>query len=511
MRVDVRPLLRLGLVLGALALGGQRARGEPPAPAPAGPVERAAVDRAIEAGVRWLLAEQRPDGAFGGSGEDALGETALSALALQHAGVREGGSSAGDRALTRTLAWIDRQGPGRAGARDRDPGTYTTALLLLVLRERGREADRPRMQRLADLLVRTQAQNGQWGYAGEPGDTGRGGPEVGDNSNTQFALLALGAAVGEGLAVERACLDRALGWWLGAQAEDGGFGYASGGSRASAATGSMTAAGLACLAVLEACRGEVVAGGAGAAAALRRAQERAAELLARTYSVSRNFGPAPGGVGQRQKNAGRGWPHYYLWTLERALVLAGHERLVPPGAGPGAGHDWFPDGTRHLLGTQREDGSWVAEAPLYATCFALLFLTRAADPARAFTPPARSTGPVTPGPRAAPPAPDAPSGTPAAGPDEPPDPRAVPPPAPDELARRALRAGPGSLALLVRALDDEDAGVRRRALEALTLLLGAERVEGADRHPLARGRLLLWVRRHARLLVAREGRFVLEG
>lgn len=465
-------------------------------PAPQGPVERVAVDRAIEAGVGWLLGEQRPEGSFGGSGEDALGETALCVLALQHAGLTEAGPTRSDKALARALAWLDRQGPGREGARERDPGTYATALLVLVLRERGREADRPRLQRLGDLLARTQAVNGQWGYHGEPGDTGRGGPEVGDNSNTQFALLALGAAVGEGLEVPAACLARARAWWLSAQAQDGGFGYASGGSRASASSGSMTAAGLACLAVLAAADPAAQAG-------VLAAQERAAALLTQEYSVTRNFGPAQGGAGQRQKNAGRGWPHYYLWTLERALVLAGRERL--------GGHDWFADGTRQLVDTQKDDGSWVAEAPLYATSFALLFLTRAADLPRAFTPPARSTGPITPAPApAAPTAPAAPA-APAPAPAGPPDPRAVPPLAPAELARRALAAGPGSLPLLVRALDDDDAGVRQRSFEALTQLLGAERVDGAEKHPLSRGRLLLWVRRNQRFLAAQGGRFVLPG
>jgi hypothetical protein len=459
-----------------------------PPPVSPGPPERAAVDHAIEAGVRWVLGEQRGDGAFSGVGEEALGETSLAALALLHAGLREDGRTDHDRLLARTLRWLDRWGPGREGVRDRDPGTYTTSLLLLVLRARGREVDRPRMQRLADLLVRTQAKNGQWGYSG---DASGMGPEVGDNSNTQFALLALGAAVGEGLDVRASALARARGWWLAALGKDGGFGYASGGSQASATVASMTAAGIACLSILEAARPE----GSGADPDLRRVRETALGRLAGMFSVTKNEGPTAAQAAQRQRNAGRGWLHYYLWSVERALVLAERTRI--------ADRDWFVEGTAHLLDTQKKDGAWVAESPLYATCFALLFLTRAADPPRAFTPPPKVAGPTTPDagapPEAAPP-------TAALAPA---DPRASPPVPPEELVRRALAEGAGCLQRFVGALDDPDAKVRQRAFEALTTLLGAERVEGADQHPLARGRLALWVRRHARLLVVKDGRFVL--
>lgn len=463
------------------------ALGAPPPPPP-GPPERAAVDRAIEAGVRWVLEEQRGDGAFSGVGEEALGETTLAAFALLHAGLREDGGTEHDRRLARTLKWLDRLGPGREGARDRDPGTYTTSLLLLVLKARGREADRPRMQRLADLLVRTQAKNGQWGYSGD----GSGmGPEVGDNSNAQFALLALGAALGEGLDVRESTLARARGWWLGALGKDGGFGYASGGSQASATVASMTAAGIACLSILEAARPE----GSGPDPDLRRVRETALRRLAEMFSVTKNEGPTAPQAAQRQRNAGRGWLHYYLWSVERALVLAERPRI--------ADRDWFAEGTAHLLATQKKDGSWVEESPLYATCFALLFLTRAADPPRAFTPPPKIAGPTTPD-AGAPPA-----AAPPTAPLPPADPRAEPPVPPEELVRRALAEGPASLRRFVAALDDPDAKVRQRSFEALTTLLGPERVAGADQHPLARGRLALWVRRHARLLVAKDSRFVL--
>lgn len=469
-------------VLGLLWLGTPGAAGA------AEPPSTAAVDAALERGVAWLLSEQRPDGAFGtGALEEALGSTLLATLALQHAGLREDGPTAQDRALARALALADRLGPGRPRVADVDPGTYTTSLLALVLRARGREQDRPRMARLRDLLLRTQAQNGQWGYRGEPGTSGRGGPESGDHSNLQFALLALGALAAEGADVAPEPLARARAWVLSAQRPDGGIGYGSGGSTASAPSGSMTAAGIANLALVEALAGREDP-------LARAAIDRALAWLADGWRPDRNPGPAPGTPGERQRNAGRGWVHYGLWTLERACVLAGHERL--------GSHDWYAEGAAHLLASQREDGSWVGEAPLYATCFALLFLTRAADPPRVFTQRPRTLGEVTP--QAGPPAPGVEPVAPA-----PADPRATPPLPPDVLLARARAEGPAALLRLVRALEDRDAAVRQRAHEALSGLLEPALLEGVAERALPRNRLALWVQRHRHALVLEGGRFVL--
>jgi|GEM_PF-1753773 len=488
----------LSLSLPAVPLRAPRAS---VAAAPSAPAAtRAAVDAAIERGAAWVLSEQRPDGGFGAAGEDGLGTTLLAVLALQHAGLREDGPTPQDRRLARALALVDRLGPGR-GSQDRDPGTYGSSLLAMVLRARSRPSDRLRLERVRDLLLRTQAENGQWGYSGRPGDSGRAGPEVGDHSNTQFALLALGALAAEGIDCPREPLLRARTWWLSAQGANGGFGYASGGARASAPSASMTAAAIACLAVLRAL-------GEGADAEIETSLARAFGWLAEDFSVEKNRGPAQGGVGERQRNAGRGWLHYYLWTLERACVLAERERV-------GDAHDWFALGTQELLSTQRKDGSWVGEAPLYATCFALLFLTRAADPPRVFSARPRLAPALTPT-SPAPGSPLAPAAPPPPLPDSPADtslgpadPRAVPPLAPHELLRRALAEGPSSLKRLTLALEDPEPEVRRRAHEALVALLPAEQVEGIAERPLPRNRLLLWIQRHRHALSARDGRFTL--
>ena len=137
---------------------------------------------------------------------------------------------------------------------------------------------------------------------GEPGDSGSSGPDVGDNSNTQFAVLALGAAVGEGLKVGKRTLERAEAWWRSCAQPDGGFGYSSGGSTASQMSASMTAAGIASLAILGVTRSDPakdVADSIRADAVLRAAVGR----LASGFSVDGH--DAQDGAFQLYRRAGR--------------------------------------------------------------------------------------------------------------------------------------------------------------------------------------------------------------
>lgn len=472
----IRMRLAVLLVLLATVLVGPVRADEARLPSP----ER--IDAAIERGVAWLLEEAKPQGDHGD-----VGKTALAAFTLHHCGLRETQDGRQAKRLRKTMRWLDRFGHGRRPRREPKAQTYDLALELMLLRVRGRAADRPRMLRLVEELCARQARNGQWWY------DGLDAPHIdaGDNSNTQFALLGLGHAQAAGLEVPRATWQRARSWWIGSAGRQGGYGYASGGSPKSAATGSMTAAGIACLALCDAALAEPDADPGRVAS--RKARTQATAFLARVFSVTKNHGPTVARKKQRQRNAGRGWLHYYLWSVERAMVLAEQEQLGEL--------DWYTAGAARLIETQRKDGSWRQEMPLYATCFALLFLTRAADPPRVFTPTAhdrRRPTPAVTGPSGGttgPPAgsvadwlvEDLPVGT---------------------LAARCRVAGAGCLPPLVAALDAKDRTVRRRAWEALTELLPAARIARADRHPLARGRLALWIRLHAPDLVLRDGRFV---
>ena len=88
--------------------------------------------------------------------------------------------------------------------------------------------------------------------------------------------------------------------------------------------------------------------------------------LARNFSVSGNPGPYEHGNFQENTKAQQ---YYFLYALERAGILYGTEKL--------GGHDWYREGSKELLDTQRLDGAWVSTDEHQDTCFAILFLRRA--------------------------------------------------------------------------------------------------------------------------------------
>jgi hypothetical protein len=73
---------------------------------------------------------------------------------------------------------------------------------------------------------------------------------------------------------------------------------------------------------------------------------------------------------------------YYLYAVERAGILYGTETIGK--------HEWYPAGAKAILDAQKPDGSWLAWPkdkesfmggnPGWDTCFAILFLRRAARP-----------------------------------------------------------------------------------------------------------------------------------
>ena len=66
---------------------------------------------------------------------------------------------------------------------------------------------------------------------------------------------------------------------------------------------------------------------------------------------------------------------YYLYALERAGALYGLDAFGK--------NEWYPDGVKVLLETQKGDGSWTgsgdSSGPVLDTCFAILFLKRATE------------------------------------------------------------------------------------------------------------------------------------
>jgi hypothetical protein len=317
--------------------GNAAAPAEAPAEAAAGAPKRLVsaqeVAEAIKKGVAYLQSNEADNGSWPyHSPEHMQGMAALAALALSEAGVPENDSSitkAMDYVLSLPIAGTYDAGCAAMAIVSIDPGKYIKQLA---------EA--------RDYLMHTQGINGMWVYGAAQAD--RGG---GDNSNTQFAMLGLNAAMSVGLPVSPDTLRMALGHFANTQNDDGGWGYRPGDK----SYGSMTAAGVSALSILGANLfvEEEVCG------EYKQNRELAAGFawLERNYSIEEN------------PDKGQTWLYYYLYALERSGVLTGQKYI--------GGHDWYLEGARKVVDTQNADGSWTkGDEHMPNTCFALLFLAK---------------------------------------------------------------------------------------------------------------------------------------
>jgi hypothetical protein len=214
-----------------------------------------------------------------------------------------------------------------------------------------------------------------------------------DNSNTQYALLGLHAALLCGIEVPAAVWRSAAEHWLAEQQLDkarnvrlrlvtqtdhdkllrgeplgtsaamlvvpGGFTYGEDGKPP---TGSMTAGGVAGLVLCEAALKRLDRLDAALRERIRRAVRSGFAWLGEEFTVRANPGFAPV------------WPHwrcYWLYGVERACELAGVGLLQD--------RDWYFEGSTLLLAWQQGSGE-VHPGGLDNTCFAILFWKKAALP-----------------------------------------------------------------------------------------------------------------------------------
>jgi hypothetical protein len=179
-----------------------------------------------------------------------------------------------------------------------------------------------------------------------------------DNSNSQFAILALWAAQRHGVPVERTLRRVALRYET-SQNTNGSWGYRYQRGGGAAESAPMTCVGLLGLAV-----------GYGldqVPAAQRGAQNP--RILGGFVALSRHVG-APAGRTTDLPMANL----YFLWSVERVAVLYDLQTI--------AGKDWYRWGAEILLANQQPVGAWVnggypGASPVLDTCLALLFLKRA--------------------------------------------------------------------------------------------------------------------------------------
>jgi hypothetical protein len=322
------------------------------------------VRASIQRGVGYLKGTQKPDGAW----PDYLGPsqhggvTCLCTLALLNAGV-----DLQEEHVQNAMQYIRKL---------RTQTTYVVSLQTMVLCRAEPEKDQVLIGRNVALLEQWQNRDkspiGAWSYPG-----GRG-----DNSNSQFALLALYEAERAAEAgrihvqVHRETWERAKAYWTADQNPNGSWGY----YEHLDGTGSMTCAGISSLVIASDVIHQPdarVVGDSIQCCPPADEQERdrvqdGIEWLRRNYTVESN-------PGQR----GDLWHLYFLYGLERACRLT-NRRFI-------GDHDWYREGTAYLIKTQGSEklysgafrGIGHAEGDddcNIATSLALLFLSKGRRP-----------------------------------------------------------------------------------------------------------------------------------
>jgi|694.fasta_scaffold39073_2 hypothetical protein len=316
---------------------------------PLGPGE---IQQAITRARDFLIRQQKPDGCWEAlhSADKRVGATGLVLLALANAGLE-----AEHPAMRKGLAWLRTQVPDQ---------TYHVALQTMALAMLSPEADAAILARNAAWLEAAQVPAGpgagSWSYG-----IGRGG--TGDNSNTQFALLALHEAARAGIPVREETWVRSQQYWVACANGDGSWGY----SGRSPGTGSMTCAGIASVWITsehigtpdaQAARDSVSCCGGGRSP---QVLERGLDWLGRRFSVTDNPG-----------TGGDTWLYYYLYGMERVGRFTARRFI--------GDHDWYREGARMFIDSQdRLTGQFKArriEDEVVSTSFSLLFLAKGRRP-----------------------------------------------------------------------------------------------------------------------------------
>jgi hypothetical protein len=274
--------------------------------------------------------------------------------------------------------------------------TYPVALQAMLLEELDRVTYQWRIHQCAQFLVDNQNRAGLWGYGapsiyvldiatGAQAPSGRrpaadldasgkpkvkaridlkkrrDGAEGGDHSNSMYAALGLRACFDAGILIPLPVVDLAQKAWREGQIKgEGGWCYGRHEPQAHKPYGSMTSGGVGSLVIYDYILGKKWKAD--------RDVKEGLDWLEKNFSVTWNPGFHEHA---KAENSGHHL-YYYLYALERAAILYGTDKIGKK--------DWYADGSKSLLGSQRPDGAWIAKEAgheVHDTCFAVLFLAKA--------------------------------------------------------------------------------------------------------------------------------------
>jgi hypothetical protein len=398
------------------------------AAAPSRAADKEAVNAAVERGRKNLLATQHDTGTW--ASEHPTGLTALCGLTLLECGV-----PVDDAAVQKAAAAV------RAASVTLSQ-TYEISLAILFLDRLGEPVDVSLIESLTVRLLAGQTASGAWSYTcpmvdekeqrrlktlvekrGEPGRVkeppkaepgqrtvkdlpqeiqnqlnqvarNRGASQLGgDNSNTQFAVLALWVARRSGLPVDTA-LTSTERYFRNSVYPEGGWAYVPAPKSMPGRAGMLRPPGMTPTPAMT-CAGLLGIGlayGAWNETALhtpdKKEQPKPGAPAANPKDPSKDklvigafnlLGTWIDGMAAEQAKTGKAPPithsngkfYYFLWSLERIGVAYGVDKVGKT--------DWYDWGADILLANQGADGGWnngeFGGGP--DTCFALLFLKRA--------------------------------------------------------------------------------------------------------------------------------------
>ena len=296
------------------------------------------------------------------------GEAGISALAMIKAGVAHN-----DQALLDTIARfaVTFKDGGYQPETKGGPDTYEASVVCLALVNLEPIDYKPQIDLVAQYLMGKQMPNGAWDYSNR---------SQGDESMTQYALLALWEAENAGIVVRPEVWDHAARYFLSVESSSGSWTYHRDAPN-QGETVSMSAAGVGSLLI---CQEQL--------ARHRKGQDLANPLMIpitidgqpaeSRYKVQTSVAEINNGIAK-----GMAWlashfeakadpsqgqsPYYALYGIERLAALDDKGKRMEATR-------WYERGVEFALSSQKGSGAWDAQhAELPNTCWAVLFATKA--------------------------------------------------------------------------------------------------------------------------------------